>query len=152
MGTVLGRFVKVMTFTAVVALLGPVLIVAVLYLITGNLPNFREVSNEQLAGLVKALGMWFGVMLMIGFVLAVTGMSRKFTVPFDDRDAFVARMDEAARSVRYRPKSREGDSIVYKPPVIQRLAEKIHVEVGANEATVSAPLNLSGKLKKKLKD
>ena len=151
MGTVLGRFVKVMTFTAVLAVLGPVLIVAALYFITGSTPNLEGAGGEQLAGLVKALGMWLGVMLLIGFVLSVTGMSRKFTVPFSDRDAFIARLDDAAKSVRYRPQSRDGDRLVYKPPVIQRLAEKIHVEVGANEATVSAPLNLSGKLKKKLK-
>jgi hypothetical protein len=151
MGTVLGRFVKVMTLTAVLAVLGPVLIVAALYFITGSTPNLEGAGGEQLAGLVKALGMWFGVMLLIGFVLSFTGMSRKFTVPFSDRDAFIARLDDAAKSVRYRPQSRDGDRFVYKPPVIQRLAEKIHVEVGANEATVSAPLNLSGKLKKKLK-
>jgi hypothetical protein len=151
MGTVLGRFVKVMTFTAVLAALGPVLIVAALFFITGSTPDLEGASGEQLAGLVKALGMWFGMMLLIGFVLAIIGMSRKFTVPFSDRDAFIARLDDAAKSVRYRPKSRDGNSFVYKPPIIQRLAEKIHVEVGAGEATVSAPWSLSGKLKKKLK-
>ena len=46
---------------------------------------------------------------------------------------------------------RDGDRFVYKPPVIQRLAEKIHIEVGPTEATVHAPWNLSGKLRKKLK-
>ncbi|HEX6622220.1 MAG TPA: hypothetical protein VF064_00815 [Pyrinomonadaceae bacterium] len=152
MGTVLGRFVKVLTFTAVLAVLGPVLIVAALYFITGSTPNLEGASAEQLAGLVKALGVWFGVMLLIGFVLAIIGMSRKFTVPFSDRDAFIARLDDAAKSVRYRPQSRDGDRLVYKPPFIQRLAEKIHVEVGANEATVNAPLNLSGKLRKKLRE
>ncbi|HZB45957.1 MAG TPA: hypothetical protein VE360_11955, partial [Pyrinomonadaceae bacterium] len=84
-------------------------------------------------------------------VLFLFGMSRKFTVPVGDRDAFVARLDDAAKSVRYRPKGRDGDTFVYKPPVVQRLAEKIYIEVGAGEATVSAPWNLSGKLKKKLK-
>ena len=44
MGTVLGRFVKVMTFTLVLALLGPVLIVAVLYLITGSAPDFGKIN------------------------------------------------------------------------------------------------------------
>lgn len=150
MGSVLGRFVKVMTFTVVLALLGPVLIVAALFFISGSWPRFGEINAEQFAGLVRALGMWFGVMLMIGFVLFLFGMSKKFTVPVTDRDAFVARLDDAAKSVRYRPKSRDGNTFVYKPPVIQRLAEKIHVEVGPTEATVSAPLNLSGKLRKKL--
>ncbi len=153
MGTVLGRFVKVMTFTAVLAVLGPVLIVAALYFITGGTPDLEDpTTRSNVVGLViGALVKWFAVMLMIGFVLFLFGMSRKFTVPFADRDAFIARLDDAAKSVRYRPKSRDGDRLVYKPPVIQRLAEKIHVEVGANEATVSAPWNLSGKLKKKLK-
>jgi hypothetical protein len=151
MGTVLGRFVKVMTVTAVLALLGPVLIVGALYFITGKTPQLSELSyEEQVMPLAGALAKWFGVMLMIGFVLFLFGMSRKFTVPVGDRDAFVARLDDAAKSVRYRPKSRDGNTFVYKPPVIQRLAEKIHVEVGPTEATVSAPWNLSGKLRKRL--
>jgi len=151
MGTVLGRFVKVMTFTAVLAVLGPVLIVAALYFMTGKTPQFESLNyEEQVVPLVGALVKWFAVMLMIVFVLFLFGMPTKFTVPFADRDAFIARLDDAAKSVRYRPKSRDGDTFVYKPPVIQRLAEKIHVEVGPGEATVSAPRNLSGKLKKKL--
>ena len=152
MGSVLGRFVKVMTFTAVLAVLGPVLIVAALYFITGKMPQFDQLNyEEEVVPMIGALVKWFAVMLMIGFVLFLFGMPSKFTVPFADRDAFVARLDDAAKSVRYRPKSRDGDRFVYKPPVIQRLAEKIHVEVGAGEATVSAPWNLTGKLKKKLK-
>ena len=152
MGTVLGRFVKVMTFTAVLAVLGPVLIVAALFFITGKTPRLEDLDyEEQVVPMVGALVKWFAVMLMIGFVLFLFGMPKKFTVPFADRDAFIARLDDAAKSVRYRPKSRDGNTFVYKPPVIQRLAEKIHVEVGANEATVSAPWNLTGKLKKKLK-
>ena len=152
MGTVLGRFVKVMTFTAVLAVLGPVLIVAALFFITGQTPRLEDLDyEEQVVPMIGALVKWFAVMLMIGFVLFLFGMPKKFTVPFADRDAFIARLDDAAKSVRYRPKSRDGDRLVYKPPVIQRLAEKIHVEVGAGEATVSAPWNLSGKLKKKLK-
>ena len=152
MGTVLGRFVKVMTFTAVLAVLGPVLIVAALFFITGKTPRLEDLNyEEQVVPMIGALVKWFAVMLMIGFVLFLFGMQRKFTVPFADRDAFIARLDDAAKSVRYRPQSRDGNSFVYKPPVIQRLAEKIHVEVGADEATVSAPWSLSGKLKKKLK-
>jgi hypothetical protein len=152
MGTVLGRFVKVMTFTAVLAVLGPVLIVAALFFITGKTPRLEDLDyEEQVVPMVGALVKWFAVMLMIGFVLFLFGMQRKFTVPFADRDAFIARLDDAAKSVRYRPKSRDGNTFVYKPPVIQRLAEKIHVEVGADAATVSAPWSLSGKLRKKLK-
>lgn len=151
MGTALGRFVKVMVFAAFLAVLGPVLIVAALYFITGSTPDFGKINAEQFAGLVRALGAWFAVMLFIGFVVFLLGLSRKFTVPVDDREAFIARLDDAARSVRYRPQKRDGDRFVYKPPVVQRLAEKIHIEVGADEATVHAPWNLSGKLRKKLK-
>ena len=152
MGTVLGRFVKVMTFTAVLAVLGPVLIVAGIYFLAGGSHLREDLSYEEhVVPVIGALVKWFAVMLTIGFVLFLFGMPTKFTVPFADRDAFIARLDAAAKSVRYRPKSRDGNSFVYKPPVIQRLAEKIHVEVGAGEATVSAPWNLTGKLKKKLK-
>lgn len=151
MGAVLGRFVKVMTFTAVLAVLGPVLIVAALYFMTGKTPRLENLNyEEQVVPMIGALGKWFAVMLFIGFVMFLIGMPKKFTVAFADRDAFVARLDDAAKSVRYRPKSRDGNTFVYKPPVVQRLAEKIRVEVGATEATVSAPLNLSGKLRKKL--
>src|SRR5918993_116354 len=115
MGTVLGRFLKVMTFTAVLAVLGPVLIVAALYFITGKMPQFDQLNyEEEVVPIIGALVKWFAVMLMIGFVLFLFGSPKKFTVPSPNRNAFIARLHDAAKSARSRPKSRDGDRLVYK--------------------------------------
>ena len=152
MGAVLGRFLKVMTFTAVLAALGPVLIAGAIYFIAGGSSHLREDLNyeEHIVPLLGALVKWFLVMFTIGFVMFLIGMSTTSTVPFDDREAFIARLDAAAKSVRYRPKMREGNLFVYKPPFISPLAEKIHIEVGESAARVRAPWNLTRKLKKNL--
>lgn len=151
MGAVLGRFLKVMAFTAVLAALGPVLIAGAIYFIAGG-SHLREDLNyeEHIVPVLGALVKWFLVMFTIGFVMFLIGMSKKITVPFNNREAFIARLDAAARSVRYRPKRREGDRFVYKPPFISPLAEKIHIEVGESAARVRAPWNLTRKLKKNL--
>ncbi len=151
MGTVLGRFVKVMAFTAVLAVLGPLLIAGAIYFIAGG-AHLREdlTYEEHIVPLLGALGKWFFVMFMIGFVAFLIGMSSKTTVPFNDREAFISRLDAAAASVRYKPKARDGDTFIYRPPFFSRLAEKIYVEVGDREATINAPWNLHKKLKKKL--
>jgi hypothetical protein len=153
MGAVLGRFLKVMAFTAVLAALGPVLIAGAIYFIAGSSGgHLREDLNyeEHIVPVLGALVKWFLVMFTIGFVTFLIGMSTTSTVPFNDREAFIARLDAAAKSVRYRPKMREGNLFVYKPPFISPLAEKIHIEVGESAARVRAPWNLTRKLKKQL--
>ena len=147
---VLIRFLKVMLFTAVLAVLGAVAFAAFMYF--GSGAHLRaDVSQEELArALSGAFALWFGVMFFVGFIAFVAGLPKRFTVGFGDREEFVGRMDAAARGVRYRPRGREGDRLIYKPPALSVLAEKITVELGPGDATVSAPAGLRKKLLKKL--
>ena len=148
---ILARFVKVMLFTTLLAVVGLALaFVAFMYLSPGA--HLRsDVSQEELVRTLSgALAIWFGVMFLVGFVSFVAGLPRKFTVRFDDREAFLARLDAAARSVRYRPRGFDGERLVYKPPFYALLAEKIVVAVGEREAEISAPQGLRRKLEKKL--
>ena len=147
---VLLRFVKVMLFTAVLAVVGVVAFAAFMYF--GSGAHLRaDVSQEEFARtLGGAFSLWFGVMFFVGFIAFVAGLPKKFTVGFGSREEFVGRMDEAARAVRYRPHGREGDRLTYKPPALSLLAEKMTVELGRGEATVSAPGGLRKKLLKKL--
>src|SRR5438270_549410 len=149
--SVLLRFVKVMLFTTVLAVVGVVIaFVVFMYLSPGA--NLRaDVRQEAFARTLSgAFALWFGVMFFVGFVAFVAGLPKRFTVGFGDREEFVGRMDAAARSVRYRPRGREGDRLTYKPPFYALLAEKITVELGEGAATVSAPHGLRKKLEKKL--
>lgn len=148
---VLLRFVKVMLFTVVLAVVGAVVAVAVFMYLSPGAHLRADVSQQELAStLAGAFGMWFGVMFFVGFISFAAGLPKKFTVAFGSREEFVGRMDEAARAVRYRPHGREGDRLTYKPPALSLLAEKITVEMGRGEATISAPGGLRKKLLKKL--
>src|SRR5438874_10044758 len=135
MNAVLVRFFKVMLFAGALAVLGPVLTFVVIMLMSPGAHLRSDVSQEELVRTLSgALAIWFGVMFLVGFVSFVAGLPRKFTVRFDDREAFLARLDAAARSVRYRPRTPQGERVVYKPPVYALLAEKIFAAVGEREA------------------
>ena len=148
---ILARFVKVMLFTTLLAVVGLALaFVAFMYLSPGAHLRSDISQEEFVRTLSGALAVWFGVMFFVGFIAFVAGLPKRFTVGFGDRDEFVGRMDAAARSVRYRPRGREGNRLSYKPPFYALLAEKITVELGEGAATVSAPHGLRKKLEKKL--
>jgi hypothetical protein len=149
--SVLLRFVKVMLFTTVLAVVGVVLAFVVFMYLSPGAHLRADVSQEEFARTLSgAFALWFGVMFFVGFIAFVAGLPKRFTVAFGDREEFVGRMDAAARSVRYRPRGREGDLLTYRPPALSLLAEKITVELGRTEATVSAPGGLRKKLLKKL--
>ena len=136
---VLLRFVKVMLFTMVLAVVGVGVAFAVFMYSGAHLR--ADVSQEEFARTLSgAFALWFGVMFFVGFIAFVAGLPKRFTVGFGDREEFVGRMDAAARSVRYRPRGREGDRLTYKPPTLSLLAEKITVELGRGEATVRLEL------------
>ena len=148
---VLMRFVKVMLFTTVLAVVGLALMFGAFMYLSPGAHLRSDVSQEEFARtLAGAFALWFGVMFFLGFIVFVAGLPKRFTVGLGDRDEFVGRMDAAARSVRYRPRGREGDRLTYRPPFYTPLAEKITVELGEGEATISAPHGLRKKLEKKL--
>ena len=148
---VLARFLKVMLFAAVLAVVGLALIFGGIMYLSPGAHLRSDVSQEELVRTLSgAFAVWFGVMFFLGFVAFVAGLPKRFTVGFRSRDEFVGRMDAAARSVRYRPRAREGDRLTYGPPFYTPLAEKITVELGESAATISAPHGLRKKLEKKL--
>jgi hypothetical protein len=148
---ILTRFLKVMLLTGVLALLGPVLIYALIMLLSPGSHLRSDISyDEHVRPLIGALGMWFGLMFFVGFISFAAGLPRRFTVATGNRESFVERIDAAARSVRYRPQIRDGNRLIYKPPFYSFLAEKITVELGEGVATLSAPLGFRKKLEKKL--
>ena|SRR5947209_1034544 len=148
---VLVRFVKVMLFTTVLAAVGAGVAFVVFTYLSPGAHLRADVSREEFARTLSgAFALWFGAMFFVGFVAFLAGLPKRFTVAFGDREEFVGRMDAAARGVRYRPRGREGDRLTYGPPALSLLAEKITVEMGEREATVSAPQGLRKKLEKKL--
>ncbi|HST51685.1 MAG TPA: hypothetical protein VLJ61_06695 [Pyrinomonadaceae bacterium] len=66
---ILARFVKIMIFTAFLAVLGPVLIFAVIMLASPGAHLSADVSREELVSkLSSAFAIWFGAMFFIGFI------------------------------------------------------------------------------------
>jgi hypothetical protein len=145
------RFVKIMLTTAVLSVLGVVFIVVALFYLN---PNARpqDLNYAEHAGPIsQAVGSWFGVMFLIGFISVVAGLPKTFTVAFQDRESFIPKLKAAIASVRYRPKSESENDFVFKPPIIGGpLAEKIYVRLDGNVANVSAPRGLAKKLESKL--
>ena len=149
----LSRFVKIMLFTGVLAVLGPLLIAAVLFYLSPNAQLRADLKQEEYVALGRALGAWFGVMFFAGFISVIAGLPKTFTVPFRDRASFIGGLDRAVAGVRYKPKGREGDRFVYGPSLLAGLlSEKIYVEVGPDAAQVNAPRAVSKKLEKKLRE
>src|SRR5438874_9617139 len=131
MNAVLVRFFKVMLFAGALAVLGPVLTFVVIMLMSPGAHLRSDVSQEELVRTLSgALAIWFGVMFLVGFVSFVAGLPRKFTVRFDDREAFLARLDAAGRGVRYRPRGGIGGRVVYRTPFYAVIGEWIVDEVG----------------------
>ena len=138
-----------MLFTIVLGAVIPALAVAALLYLSPGMHLRSDVSQEEFVRTVSgATALWFGAVFFMGFLAFVAGLPKRFTVGFRSRDEFVGRMDAAARSVRYRPRGREGDRLTYKPPFYAPLAEKIMVELGESAATVSAPHGLRKKQEK----
>ena len=97
MNAVLVRFFKVMLFAGVLAVVGPVLTFVVLMYMSPGAHLRSDLSQEELARTLSgAFAIWFGVMFLVGFVSFVAGLPKKFIVRFDDREAFLARLDRRA--------------------------------------------------------
>jgi hypothetical protein len=144
----LTRFLKIYLFALVLSAIGG--FVFYLLIIKGN--QLREgVSYDEFVSTVKlAVGIWVGFITFISFLLAVMGMRRAVSVPVQDRNGFLHRINSAVTSLRYRPHTQTDNLLVYKPPALQVFAEKITVELQPGGAIITAPRMLLRKIQEKL--
>jgi hypothetical protein len=83
-------------------------------------------------------------------LLALVGMKQTVSVPVYDRNAFLHRVSSVITGLRYRPFQQSDNLLVFKPPGVAVLAEKITVQLGANSAAITAPRGLLKKIQEKL--
>ena len=144
----LTRFLKVYLFALAISALGGL----VFYLLVIKGSQLRsDVSQDEFVSTVKkAVGGWVGFITVLSSVLALVGMRRAVSVPVHDPNSFLHRLDSAVRGLRYRPHTRTPSLLVYKPPAVQFLAEKITVELRPGGAIITAPRLLLRKIQEKL--
>jgi hypothetical protein len=142
------RFLKVFSFALFVSALGAL----VFYWVVISGSRLRsDVTSEEFSSTVKtALGGWVGFIIVLSSLLALSGMKQTISVPVYDRNAFYHRVSAAITSLRYRPAEQSELLLIFKPPGIAVLAEKITVQMGANSAAITAPRGLLKKIQEKL--
>jgi len=145
----LTRFLKIFLVALLFSALGGFVFYEVV--LAGHKLN-SEVSPDQFRTTIYAvIGAWLGFIVFISLILALAGMKDTLSVPVSDGNDFVARVNAAITSLRYRPLSQSANLLVYKPPVIGGLlAEKISVQLGQGVATITAPRNLLKKIQQRL--
>ena len=142
------RFLKVFAFALLLSALGAL---AFYWAVISGSELRADVTSEEFRSTIKtAVGGWMGFITVLSSLLALMGMKQTISVPVYDRNAFLYRVNSAISGLRYRP-SRQGDNLlVFKPPGVAVLAEKITVRLGANSAAITAPRSLLKKIREQL--
>ena len=144
----LTRFLKIFIFALALSALGGF----VFYLLVMKGSQLRsDVSyDEYVATVQKAVAGWVGFITVLSSLLALVGMRRSVSVPVHDPNSFLHRINSAVTGLRYRPHTQTDSLLVYKPPAVQVLAEKITVELRPGGAIITAPRLLLRKIQEKL--
>ncbi|HWS99077.1 MAG TPA: hypothetical protein VN256_02320 [Pyrinomonadaceae bacterium] len=144
----LTRFLKIFLFALVLSALGG--FVFYLLVIKGSQLSPDVTHDEYVSTIQKAIAGWVGFMMVLSSVLAMVGMRQTVSVPVQDPNSFLYRINSAVASLRYRPPTQTGNLLVYKPPAVQFLGEKITVELRPGGALITAPRPLLRKIQEKL--
>ncbi|HYG81880.1 MAG TPA: hypothetical protein VD861_15890 [Pyrinomonadaceae bacterium] len=144
----LTRFLKIYLFALALSALGGF----VFYLLVIEGSQLRsDVSYDEYVSIVqKAVGGWVGFITVLSSLLALVSMRQSVSVPVHDPQSFLHRIDSAARDLRYRPHTQTDNLLVYKPPALQVLGEKITVHLQPGGALITAPRGLLRKIQEKL--
>ncbi|HJU56786.1 MAG TPA: hypothetical protein VJ715_19535 [Pyrinomonadaceae bacterium] len=144
----LTRFLKIYLFALVLSTLGG--FVFYLLVIKGSRLSSDVSYDEYVSTIQKAIAAWASFMAVLSSLLALMSMSRTVLVPVYDWNSFLHRINSAVTSLRYRPHTRTDNLLVYKPPAVQVLAEKITVKLQPGGAIITAPRPLLKKIQEKL--
>jgi hypothetical protein len=144
----LTRFLKVFSFALLLSVLGA--FVFYWLVISGSELRSDVSSNEFRSTIKTAIAGWVGFIMVLSSVLALVGMKQTISVPVYDRNIFLYRVNAAITGLRYRPAEQSGHLLVFKPPGVAVLAEKITVQLGQNSAAITAPRGLMRKIQERL--
>ena len=144
----LTRFLKVFLFALVLSALGALVFY---WLVISGSRLRTDVTSEEFSSTVKtAVGAWVGFIMVLSSLLALVGMKQTISVPVYDRNMFLHRVNSAITSLRYRPAQQSDHLLIFKPPGISVLAEKITVQLGQDSAAITAPRGLMRKIRERL--
>ncbi len=142
------RFLKVFAFALLLSALGALVFY---WLVISGSKLRTDVTDDEFRSTVKtAVGGWVGFIAVLSSLLALVGMKQTISVQVYDRNAFLYRVNAAITGLRYRPFQQSDNLLVFKPPGVAVLAEKITVQLGANSAAITAPRGLLRKIQEKL--
>jgi hypothetical protein len=142
------RFLKVFIFALFLSALGALVFY---WLVISGSKLRTDITAEEFSSTVKtAVGGWVGFIMVLSSLLALTGMKQTISVPVYDRNIFLHRANAAITSLRYRPSQQSDYLLIFKPPGVAVLAEKITVQLGQNSAIITAPRGLIRKLRERL--
>ncbi len=142
------RFLKVFAFALLLSALGALVFYWVV--ISGSKLRTDVTSDEFLSTVKTAAGAWVGFIAVLCSLLALVGMKQTISVPVYDRNAFLHRVNSVVTGLRYRPFQQSDNLLVFKPPGVAVLAERITVQLEANSAAITAPRGLLRKIQKQL--
>ena len=144
----LTRFLKVFIFAVLLSALGAL---AFYWLMMYGSQSLTGLNQEKLSLTVRSVGgVWLGFVIFLSFILAITGMKKAISVPVHDRNIFLQRAHSAITGLRYRPSQQSDDLLIFKPPGVAVLAEKITVQLGPGSATITAPRGLLRQIQERL--
>lgn len=142
------RFLKVFVFALFLSALGALVFY---WLVMSGSKLRTDVTAEEFSSTVRtAVWGWVGFIIVLSSVLALVGMKQTVSVPVYDRNIFLHRAHAAITSLRYRPAGQSDNLLIFKPPGMAFLAEKIAVRLGQNSATITAPRGLIRKIQERL--
>ena len=144
----LTRFLKVFVFALFLSALGG--LVFYWLVISGSQLRTDVTSDEFASTITKGVWAWVGFITVLSSLLALFGMKETLSVQVYDRNAFLHRINSVVTGLRYRPFQQSEHLLVFKPPRIALLADKITVQLGANSAVITAPSGLLKKIEKGL--
>ena len=106
-------------------------------------------------GAVFRVGIWGGIAfgLLFGFVMAFFMKAVTISVTYQDKEAFLARLNAALAEIGYHPQSQTESFMIYKPSSRAGfLAGKISVQIEDGSCTIVAPGTCIKILQKWLKE
>lgn len=143
-------FLKAFVVAALMTGLGVFLILLVLK-VSGAQLRSDVAPRSFIAAVSSAVAIWFPINFLIVFISIISRVPVMIAVPFQDKQVFLSRLNDAIAKIRYRPKSQSETLLTFKPPRLGLLARDISIEmIEPGSARIVGPRGFVKRLHKKI--